>query len=188
MRELDGHAAVSHLLQCEGDYHWAVRHQDFALPDPPVYGFGWDVENRDYSTFVPDEANPVADTLTSFALEYVMGYSHGEGGGFGTEVDEPAELLRDLEATFPVRTRFGETEVFETDNVLVRLYPSHWGPGRRIVVEVAKPVALEAIPAFLWDHVRNGGSFHGLFMRDDLRARPTPSPLRAETGGDEIPF
>src|SRR5262245_22148173 len=46
MKALDGHAAVSLLLQGEGDYHWAVRHSDLALPDPPVYGFHWDHEHE----------------------------------------------------------------------------------------------------------------------------------------------
>jgi uncharacterized protein (TIGR02996 family) len=169
MTELDGHSAVSLLLQCEGDYHWAIRHTDFIQPDPPVYGFHWDYENQDENTFVPAEANPKAPTLTTFAFEYAMAYTHGEGGGFGTEVAEPAKLIRDLEVTFPVRVRFGDAEIFEAENILVRLFSDRlfadgWTSDVRIAVEVAKPLPREAIPTFLWDYTRNGGSFRGMFV------------------------
>ncbi len=166
MEELEGLSAVSLLLQCEGDYHWAIRHADLGFTDPPVYGFHWDFENQDENTFVPDRSNPIAASLTSFALEYVMGYVHAEGGGFRTEVIEKAQLIRDLETAFPVRSRLGDTEIFEVDNILVRLSPTHQSPNKYIVVEVGKPLPRKAIPAFLWDFTRNGGSFHGMFITD----------------------
>jgi uncharacterized protein (TIGR02996 family) len=188
MRELDGLSAVSLLLQAEGDYHWAVRHTDLALPDPPVHGFHWDFENNDEDTFVPDEANPIARTLTSFALGYVLAYTRGEGGGFGTDVHESAELVRALENTFAVRSKFEETEFFEAENILVRLNPCHWESGKRLNVEVFKPMPREALPAFLWDYTRNGGSFHGMFIREDLRARADEAPPQRAQEGEEIPF
>jgi uncharacterized protein (TIGR02996 family) len=188
MRELDGHAAVSLLLQCEGDSHWAVRHADFALPDPPVYGFHWDFENRDENVFVPDENNPVDATVTSFALGYALGYTHAEGGGFGTDVADAGKLIRDLADTFPVQCRFGETEIFEAENILVLLSPSLWTAGRRIVVEVARPLPREAIPAFFWEYTRNGGSFHGMFTPDPVRGRLSDSFPRGASPEDDIPF
>ena len=177
MEELDGHSAVSLLLQGEGDYHWAVRHTDFSLPDPPIHGFHWDFDNDDDNTFVPDERNPIADTLNAFVFEYVMSYTHAEGGGLSTDVDEPANLIRDLTATFPVQTRFGRMAIFEAENILVRLYPSRWTSGNRIVVEVAKPLEREAIPAFLWDYTRNGGAFRGLFTPDSGREEENEIPF-----------
>jgi uncharacterized protein (TIGR02996 family) len=163
MEELEGHAAISLLLQCEGDYHWAVRPADFALPDPPVWGFHLDRENGNEEVFVADEKGPLADSVTSFVLGYAMSYTDGEGGGFGTDVAEPTRLLHDLAAAFPVRARFGQEEVFEKENVLVRLGSSWWSSGKYLTVEVARPASRESVPAFLWDHTRNGGSFHGMF-------------------------
>ncbi len=188
MEELEGHSAVSLLLQCEGDYHWAIRHEDLGLPDPPVYGFHWDLENGDESTFVPDEQNPIAAELTAFVLEYAMGYTHTPGGGFGTEVADPSKLIRDLRATFPVQARFGDTELFEAENILVRLYPPEWAPRTRIDVEVAKPLPREAIPAFLWEYTRNGGSFHGMFCPPRAGGPQDSGFVQGNDEEDAIPF
>jgi hypothetical protein len=164
MQELEGHSAVSLLLQSEGDYHWAVRHADFTIPDPPVYGFHWDIDNYDESTFVPDSANPVAASITSFALGYVIANTRGEGGRFNTVVPDPARLIRKLEAAFPVRCRIDEMEIFEGDNIQVRLH--HWLPRElMITVVLFKPMSREAVPTFLWDYTHNGGTFSGMFAR-----------------------
>jgi uncharacterized protein (TIGR02996 family) len=160
MEDLAAQSAVSLLLQAEGDYHWAVRHEDFAIPDPPVYGFHWDLDLRDESTFVPDQNNPVNVAVTGFALGYAMGYIHAKGGGFSTEVADSAKLIRDLKETFPIQSQFGQSDLFETDNILVRLSPSYRSSHQRITVEVARPLPREAIPAFLWDYTHNGGAFH----------------------------
>src|SRR5262245_19054390 len=96
LQELPALAVVSLLLAPEGDYHWAVRHADLTVPDPPVYGFHWDFENHDESTFVPVSENPVAPTVSSFALRDALRH-HTKAGGFTTDVAEPARLLRDLE-------------------------------------------------------------------------------------------
>jgi hypothetical protein len=174
MEELAGHSAVSLLLQCEGDYHWAVRHEDLTISDPPVCGFHWDFDNMDENSFVPDTRNPIAASVTSFALEYVLAYARGDGGGFGTEVAEPTQLIRDLMITFPVRCRLGQVEFFEMENIQVRLSPSHRGRGSRLVVAIARPIPREAIPAFFWDYTHNGGSFHGIFIGDSLRDNQIP--------------
>lgn len=161
MCELEGTSSISLLLQAEGDYHWAVRHADLAIPDPPVHGFHSYYESDHETTVVPDRANPLAATVTSFALSYVMDYAGGEGGGFGTDVSDPEELIRNLEATFPVRCRIDRTEIFETDNIHVRLH--HWTSREYLVVAVFKPTPREAIPAFLWDYTHHGGAFRGMF-------------------------
>jgi hypothetical protein len=178
MEELEGYPAVSLLLQGEGDYHWAVRHEDFARPDPPVYGYRWDFEGpAEEVVFVPD-GRPPAENVTSFVLEYALSYTRGEGGGFGTDVADPARLLRDLEARFPVRCRIGEMELFEDDDILVRMSRSSLMSERvreRINVEVARPLPREAIPPFLWEYTRNGGWFHGMFTPDrNLPGLPGP--------------
>src|SRR5262249_3119053 len=96
-------------------------------------------------------------------LQYVFGYTHGSGGGFGTDVAESGKLICDLEAAFPIRTRFGATEIFETENILVCVGASIWAPANRLEVHLARPVPREAVPAFLWNYTRRGGSFHGMF-------------------------
>jgi uncharacterized protein (TIGR02996 family) len=162
MQELDGFSAISLLLECEGGYIWAVRHGDLAIPDPPVYGFHWDFENEDESTFVPDQANPIAPTVSAFAFGYVLA-TDGKGGGFGTDIAEARSLIRNLETTFTVRCRFGQKEIFEGENILVQLQPTDRPSGTRISVKVAKPLPREAIPPFLWDCTHNGGWFQGMF-------------------------
>jgi len=164
MEELEGHSAVSLLLQGEGDYHWAVRHADFALPDPPVYGFYLDYEDEDEeeSVFVPEERNPIAAAVTEFVLGYVMDYARAAGGGFGTEVAQGAKLIRDLKAAFPVQCKLGTTGIFEAENLLVRVRPLQGRSRKYLNVEIAKPLPREAIPTFLWDCTHNGGAFHGM--------------------------
>lgn len=188
MKQVEGYSALSLLLQCEGDYHWAVRHEDLTLPDPPIYGFHWDFENENEEVFVPDENNPIYATVTAFALNYVMDYTHAQGGGFGTSIRDPTQLRRDLQSAFPVHCHFDHQEIFEADNILIRLFASAEFMEARFSVEVAKPMPREAIPAFLWDHTRNGGSFHGMFIQDRHRL-PAPRQSVGETeSGEEIPF
>src|SRR5262249_59188804 len=127
----------------------AVCREDRPLRVPPVYGFHWDFENQDDITFVPDDANPIAPTVSSFVFHYVLTYTHGRGGEFGTDIAEPASLIRDLETSFPVRCQLGETEIFELENILVEMHPWNGPSGRRISVKVAKPLPREAIPPFL---------------------------------------
>ncbi len=188
MSDLPGHAAVSLLLQAEGDYHWAVRHEDFALPDPPVYGFGWNVESGDENSFVPDDRNPVAGSVSEFAFGYAMGYTHGTGGAFGSWVADPADLSRELHAAFEARSRLGETEFFEAENILVRLGPSPVGrgPDLWLEVKVAKALPRDAIPAFLWEYTGRGYR-SGLFIPEELR-QPPPPQYGGAGEGDEVPF
>lgn len=163
--ELEGHRAVSFLLQGEGDYHWAVHLDDFDRPDSPVYGYGWDFDEPEDGVFVPDGESPVAADLTSFVLEYAMGYTMGQGGGFGVEVGDSSRLIRELQAWFPIHCRASGMDLFEDDDILVRI--SWFGPGServRLLVEVARPLPFEAIPPFLWEYTRNGGCFHGMFI------------------------
>jgi hypothetical protein len=189
MEELVGLSAVSLLLEGEGDYHWAIRHSDLALKDPPIHGFRWDFEQEDEETFVPDGDDPVAPTLTSFVLHHVLDYTQADGGGFGTSIADRARLLRDLKATFPVHCRWEKLEIFEAENVLVRVGPrSYTAPGGYLSVEVFKPLPREAVPELLWEYTRGGGSFHGMFIPErpeDRRRRLPPAQAGAE---DDIPF
>jgi uncharacterized protein (TIGR02996 family) len=165
-------SALSLLVQCEGDYHWAIRHADLHLPDPAVYGFIEDSQAEQEGMFVPDRDKPLADTLSRFVLEYAVANTRGRGGGFHTGDALPEQLIRDLQGSFPVRLDTssplrdidGEAmEVFEDDNILVCL--SRGTREYHISVQVARPLPHEAIPAFLWDLTHGGGAFGGMFER-----------------------
>jgi uncharacterized protein (TIGR02996 family) len=167
MDELAEHSAVSLLFQSEGDCLWAVRTEDFALPDPPVQQFSPDFESaveEEEPAFIPDEVNPIGETVTAWALDYAIASTRAPGGGFRVDVAKPARLIRDLTAAFPFRCSLGGMELFEAENMLVRVCPSEFSSGNRIAVEVAKPLPREAIPSFLWACTRKGGSFHGMFI------------------------
>jgi uncharacterized protein (TIGR02996 family) len=158
MERLPNHPAISLLLQCEGDYYWAVHHADLDKIDPPVHGDHWDLDSPDpENTFVLDERSPLAKTLTAFVLDYSLGYLHADGGGFGADVKDCGRIERELARDFPVTFDRGVTRIYEMDNILVQLQ------GAYIKVNVFKPLPRDLIPDYLWDCTRDGGSFYGMF-------------------------
>ena len=173
IRHLPDLAPLSVMLPTEGDFFWAIRHADFEIPDPPIHGFSLDAES---ARIVASPVEPIAGSLTQFALRHAMGYSRGGGGGFGTIVEDSAGLIRDLEAAFPIRCRLGEgnlarpgdAELYEAPNILVRRRPVRGTQGRKdpashLDVEVARPLPRESIPALLWAYSHRGGIAHGMF-------------------------
>ncbi|MBX9626606.1 MAG: TIGR02996 domain-containing protein [Gemmataceae bacterium] len=189
MEDVPGHPAVSLVLQGEGDYHWAARHEDLVLADPPVFGYHSDYKNDDYSAFVPDNRNPVTDTLTEYVFEYARGYTHGRGGGFGVTATEPDRLIPRLAAALPCRARFGSHEVFEADDVLVVVGPSFWAEGEaRLDVEVCRTIPRDRVPPILWEYCRNGGSFHGMFVPEEARRQAEERESTRPANRDDIPF
>jgi uncharacterized protein (TIGR02996 family) len=165
MRELEGHHAISLLLLCEGDVQWAVRNSDLDKQDPPIYTYGWDHNASDpETTCVPKSPDPESPSLTSFVLDYSLGYVHSNGGGFGTDLigNDSKPFTQKLQKDFPVHFVHNTFEIFEKDNILVWLY--HW-PGREYLrVELFKPMPRDSIPEFLWAQTNHGGMFHGLFV------------------------
>jgi uncharacterized protein (TIGR02996 family) len=165
MTDLPGHDALSLMLQCEGDLHWAVLHEDLHLPDPPVWLFR---EFGGENEFVQDQQS--ADRITSFALNYTMAGNNGLGGGFGTHLVATDELLQQLNDSFPVQwCPGGEIIIYEAENILVELGPTWRPPYRSFRVEVARKLPRKRIPAFFWEHTTRGGSFHGMFAPHDNR-------------------
>jgi uncharacterized protein (TIGR02996 family) len=175
MQDFPGLPATSLVLQSEGDYWWAVRHADFSLPDPPVYGVHWDRENRDENTFLCDRDNPAAPTVASYFLGYVMGYTRGQGGALSTTVSEPAELVRGLKSVFPVQCCFEDLEIYEDDNLIVRL-STYRESGKHVVAQAAKAMAPEEVPAFLREIRSESGFFSGVFSSNQIvRSRDDPA-------------
>jgi uncharacterized protein (TIGR02996 family) len=161
MEGMFGQPALSLLLQAEGDHHWAVLYDDLHHTDPPVHGYHWDHE-RENQAFVPSDWFPETGSVTEFIFRYTLAYLRGRGGGFRVEVSDLVRLVRDLTASFPVHTRFGMIHVYEADNLLIHLQQC---PDRYCLqVELFKPMPREAVPAFLSEYTRNGGSFHGMFV------------------------
>src|SRR5262245_19966696 len=152
MELLSGHPAISLLLQGEGDYHWTVLLADLQRVDPPVHGYHLDYGRETTDDFVPDDRKPLTDTVTSFAFEYGLAYLHGTGG-CGIDAANPEELIRELKVSFPVHARWDASELFETDNIRVKIGPSIWGDTVRLEVEMFKPFPRDAIPACLWPYI-----------------------------------
>jgi uncharacterized protein (TIGR02996 family) len=157
LEDLEDHPATVLMSDLEEEFQWAIRHEDFALPDPPVYVFGRVFEGGsifrpadERIRFAPDGPDPVAAELSSFVLSLVIDDVRGGGGSRKTTcADDPDGLTRDLEAWFPVQCRFGTMELFEADNVRVRLSPANGRPGKRMVAALAKSSASATIPPHL---------------------------------------
>jgi uncharacterized protein (TIGR02996 family) len=158
--------AISLLLQSDGDLCWGVRNIHLDRPDPPVYELQLEFTG-DEDRFVPTGPDPDEETVSAFMLSHVWGSTNGEGGGFGVDVGDPAPLIRDLEATFPAKSRFGDIAIYETDDILVQLYRE----GKGLEVEVARPLPAGAFPEFLARHAQGAGRFHGIFAAARLPIR-----------------
>jgi uncharacterized protein (TIGR02996 family) len=177
MRDLEGSWGIALLQRGE---EWGapytdlcvVRIADLASTDPPVYQ--WNPTDARENSALPIDSF-VGMTVSAFAFEFVMGYGKAPGGGFMTDLEDVADLVRNLEATFPVRCRFGQTDIYESENIMVRLSPSILKSHTRLEVDVARPMRPDALPAFLLEYRNYGGSFHGPFNPDPIRNPEQPS-------------
>jgi uncharacterized protein (TIGR02996 family) len=165
MIKIDGQNAISLLLQCEADLHWAILHSDLQEDDPPVYEFGWDFSLPDpESAFVLRSPVPASSTVSTFALGYSLSCTHAPGGSFGTDAKNPEVLYQQLCQTFPVHFVHGDFEIFESENLLVQLH--HCPDGEYLKVHLFKEMPMEKLPSFLLDQTKHGGWFSGMFMSD----------------------
>lgn len=154
MEDVPGQAALSLLLQTEGDYYWAIRHDNLNLSDPPVHGYQWADGN-----FEPDEErNPLAPTVTEFTLDRALTYTYGNslGDWVTTQRADPAAVRRELAATFPPPTRFGNSDIYEAENLMVYAMPLSGSSDIWFRMMVFKSLAREQMPASLWEHSNNG--------------------------------
>jgi uncharacterized protein (TIGR02996 family) len=119
--EVEGHPAVSLMIQGENDYHWAVNKEHLREADPPVDGYvlDYDVEERQ---FVHERV--WAPEVTTWSLIHIITYLNtlaGEGGGFGTHVRNATELGRRLADAFPVSVTLAGLRVFEAPNIVATI-------------------------------------------------------------------
>lgn len=168
LEELPEYSAISLFLQGKSDYYWTVRHVDLVLFDPPVYFYHRIEEANVPAGFIAEYRNPIASSLSSFALEYSMIHTAGEGGGdvFDIDAADLDRLIRDLEISFPVHVRIDETDIFEMDNMNIRVSPMSLNIAR-VAVEWASPVTRQSIPHFVWEFDRDGNSHDLLERREE---------------------
>jgi uncharacterized protein (TIGR02996 family) len=145
----------------EPELGWAVLQEDHDRPDPPVYYFALNYGRQFPHTGRTDRV----ESVTEYVLTNVWGRTPEQGHAMGVDVEDPAPLIRDLEATFPSHGRFKDVDIFEMDDILVQLYRG----GKGLEVEVAWSLPREAVPAFLWTYAHGGGRFRGMFLRERPR-------------------
>jgi uncharacterized protein (TIGR02996 family) len=163
-----GHAAASLWWSRDpedgrlGDMHFAVRFSDFHQLDPPVCAYHERLNDNYDVQFVTSNA-PWADSVSAFALDYLLSYSYG-AGGFVVPVNQIADLRRAIHDAFPCQVQFGVGEWSEADGILIRLEP--WlgtGSEFQLIVRVAKPLLREQAPDFLWEYARRDPNARGIF-------------------------
>ncbi len=142
-----------------------VRFADFTHDDPPVYTY-WETLNANHRfEFTPSDTT-CADTVSAFAFALVLRFTRGVGG-FYADVEQVADLTRDLSHTFPTHVTLRNGEWYEADNIIVgveRVEPWPWRKGNfDVIVQHGESLRREQIPAFLWDYARGNSSARGIF-------------------------
>ncbi len=161
---LEGHSAISLIMQGEGDVYWAVKEEDFQSEDPPVHTYFVDFEKNEIEHDGLDSS-----CITTFVLKHLAVYLEGKGGGFGAEVKVTEAFLAEMRRVFPVAVSFDHLQVFEMENIFAMIEPSRFGCGHRLSVEVWRPIPMDRIPACVLACTKNGGWFRGAFIPVDPR-------------------
>jgi hypothetical protein len=153
INELEGRVAISLLMNQRGEHHWAVRHADSGLPDPPVFGFhNFQVAEYDRrgSGAEPEEYLGIAPAVTSCVLGYTMASLRGKFLGLLRVVRHVDLLLPQLESAFLVHSRIDGVRLFEADDMFVRLNDRRGSAEQgTLQVAVAREFPRRAIPKFL---------------------------------------
>jgi hypothetical protein len=87
----------------------------------------------------------------------------GNGGTFGAEVEQPTQLIKDLDATFPPPIRVESYCIYEAENLIVWVWPRSSAEGISIFVAATKSLKRSQIPAGLWAIAQNASHRHGIF-------------------------
>lgn len=157
---LEAHSAVSLLLQGEGDVYWAVKLEDFNEDDPPVNNYYLDYDKSEFVHLSLD-----SPLITSWLLGHLAHFLCGKGGGFFVALKPTETFLADIRRAFPVTARFGDLQVFESENIFAMIAPPGFGDAEyHLLVEVYRPMPMKRIPDCVLAHTRNGGYFHGAFI------------------------
>lgn len=160
--EVEEHRAISLLIQGEADYYWAVKEEHLTQDDPPVDGYPLDYE-RPFSESHFRHDGEVAPHITSFVLERLAYFLHGNGGGALVTVKLNDKFLAQMRAAFPVAVRFDHLYLFEKENIFALLIPHQHHPTEYLLsVDIWQPVPRNQVPDCIWENLRRGGAFHGM--------------------------
>jgi uncharacterized protein (TIGR02996 family) len=135
----------------------AVRYADLSEVDPP--GYFYSLGN---GSILRSSDGPVIAMVSWYALKVAAKYA-GNGGTLGTDVEQPTELIQELDATFPPSIRVEAYRIYEAENLIVWVWPRSSAEGISISVAAAKPLEPSQIPAGLWAIVPSAWSRHGIF-------------------------
>ena len=159
VNRLEPYAAVSLLMQAEGDVYWAVKLEDFNKEDPPVNTYYLEYEKDDFVLGGLD-----SPFITSFVLGHMAHFLYGKGGGFLVGFKPTETFLAEMRRAFPVSARFGHLHLFEAENIFAMIMPPQFGiEEHHLLVEVYRPTPMERIPDCVLAYTKNGGAFHGVF-------------------------
>ena len=164
----------SYGIHEDGETVWAVQYQDLGNPDPPV----WRYERKAGAKLYYSNRNPVARTLSSFALGHSLTRARGMLDRFLLYIlydNDPIyrdEALQSIPVHFSLEVEcydHGEgVDVFEKDNLLV--LQEHKGEASFVTIHfgVSKPVPAESMPAFLAYQAANAGMLVGIAPKVDF--------------------
>jgi len=168
MQEIEGRQAICLQVDHTGKFLWAVRCADLEIIDPPVYFYDCDFSSPNpYATVTCRHPPRKDDTVTLFTLNYSLLCNQSAAGGFFTELfrndltKESEELVRACSNEFPVHFKLGNADIFEDENILVRLYHVS-ETNLQILVDLFRPMPREVLPEFLRDYSRQG--VHGMYV------------------------
>jgi hypothetical protein len=159
--DLKALAAVSLLLQSEGDYYWAVQKENLAIEDPPVDGYWLDyrLSPERFAWFARD-----AQHITSFVMGHLAYCLHGAGGGCHVEISGGNDLLAEMKRSFDTHSTFDHLSIFEKPNIIAMIMPGVLDERVNLLVEIWKKVPRSEVPECIWAQTHGGGGFHGMLL------------------------
>jgi hypothetical protein len=166
VKYLKEHDAISLMIQGEGDFYWAIKKSDLHMDDPKVYGYGLDYECPTNEKF--DFFGEVYQTITSFVLNHIFSYVNGSGG-FGIQTHHVADLSQGLKSSFESHSKFDETEIFESENMIAFIQKDFFNANstkHSFVFHILDENKNAEIPPFVLELSKNKGWYYGSFIQN----------------------
>jgi hypothetical protein len=144
VRRLEGHPAVSLMIQGEADTYWAVREDLLSEDDPPVDSYSLDYDAPKENSFA--HKGQYSPRITSFVLKHLSYTLRGRGGRCFTEVEPTAQFRSQMRQSFAVSSRLDDIHVFENRNLVAVMFPDPPGPRWHLQAEAWKLIPSSVIP------------------------------------------
>jgi hypothetical protein len=168
VKYLKEHNAISLMIQGEADFYWAIKKADLQMDDPKVYGYGLDYECPTNEKF--DLIGEVYPTITSFVLNHIFSYvQNGSSGGFGIQTHHVADLSHGLKSCFESHSKFDETEIFESENMIAFIQKDVFKPNgtkHSFAFHILDENKNAEIPPFVLELSKNKGWYYGSFIQN----------------------